>query len=228
MYVPAAFGETRVGPLIRFIDDQGLASLVHADEDGIDITHVPVLRAARGGDASEASLIGLRLEAHVARANPLVRRLVAKPDLTVAWLGANSYVSAEWYGEKPAVPTWNYMAVHLHCRAVIFEDRDRLQDLLKRTADWHEPRVGGRWTLDHDAADYADQLLPGIVGIDLVVESHEAIFKLHQNHPAKNANLVADALARQPRTDCHTVSTMMREKIKERSQAGPLPAGSSD
>ena len=68
-------------------------------------------RATSGGDG------GVRVRAHVARANPLWRAAPCPALLIVSPLDA--YVSPSWYatkqgGDPRVVPTWNYELVHLY------------------------------------------------------------------------------------------------------------------
>lgn len=224
MYVPKSFAEERTDRLVRFLDAQGLASLIHSDETGIDVTHVPVFRDDPVSPEAVASLQGLVLVSHVARANPLWQRLQTSPNLSVTWLGDQSYISANWYGDHRSVPTWNYSALHLHCSARAFDDPWRLRSVLERTARIYEPRVGGRWTLPESDQSYVEGLMSGIVGIELTVLSHEAIFKLHQNHPPKNVSSVVAGLRRQEDAAGHAVADAMLTKLSERDSVRN-PAG---
>ncbi|MBA3449504.1 MAG: FMN-binding negative transcriptional regulator [Pseudaminobacter sp.] len=217
MYVPQHFSEERTDPLISFLDGQGLASLIHSDGKTIDVTHVPVFRREPVPAAEISSLEGLVLITHVARANPLWRRLQDSPHVTVTWLGDQSYISADWYDEHRSVPTWNYSALHLHCFARTFDDPPRLRSVLERTAEIFEPVVGGAWTLAGGDPSYIAGLQRGIVGIELTVLSQEAIFKLHQNHPPENVLGVVAGLRRQKNTACHAVADSMLERLSERS-----------
>lgn len=219
MYVPQHFAEARAERLIGFLDGQGLASLIHCDGDTIDITHVPVLRKDPVSAAEISSLEGLVLVTHVARANPLWRRLAVTPRLAVTWLGDQSYISADWYGDPRSVPTWNYSALHLHCSASTFDDPWRLRSVLERTTRIFEPLVGGAWTLSDSDPSYIAGLQRGIVGIELTVLSHEAIFKLHQNHPPRNVLGVVAGLRRQESNASQAVADSMLEHLSERHYA---------
>ncbi len=50
---------------------------------------------------------------HVARNNPLAKLADGKSHWLMAVLGADAYVSADWYVSPDQVPTWLYQAVHL-------------------------------------------------------------------------------------------------------------------
>lgn len=229
MYVPKQFAEERPARLIRFLDGQGLASLIHAEGTTVDVAHVPVFRSDPISADEIASLEGLILLTLVAEANPLWRRLQVSPLITVMWLGEQSYISADWYGEKRAVPTWNYSALHLHCSARSFDDPLRLRSVLERTAEICEPRVGGGWRLSDSDQSYLAALQKGIVGIELTVRSHDAIFKLHQNHPPKNVLGVVAGLRQQESTVSHAVADTMLERLSERFYAREAgPSGGSE
>lgn len=216
MYVPKHFSEDRADRLVRFLDGQGLASLIHCDGAAIDVTHVPVFRDDPVPAAEITSLEELVLVTHIARANPLWQRLETEPQVTVIWLGEQSYISGSWYDEGHAVPTWNYSALHLHCSARSFDDPRRLRSVLERTAEIFEPRVAGTWTLSGSDESYVASLQDGIVGIELTVLSHEAVFKLHQNHPPKNVLGVVNGLRRKGDGACRAIADSMLERLSER------------
>ncbi|MBY0232275.1 MAG: FMN-binding negative transcriptional regulator [Gemmataceae bacterium] len=79
--------------------------------DGLPFgTHLPFVR---DGDA----LVG-----HLARANPQAMGLDGAEALAV-FSGPHAYVSPAWYGDGPAVPTWNYEAVHAYGAAGCWKAR---------------------------------------------------------------------------------------------------------
>ncbi|MEM9424492.1 MAG: FMN-binding negative transcriptional regulator, partial [Spirochaetota bacterium] len=93
-------------------------------------THIPLIYEAQ--DNGKGVLYG-----HLARANSQWRGLENQRVLVV-FSGPHSYISPYWYAGKPAVPTWNYAAVHCYGRAKLLVDpADVLDELLRK----YEPRL---------------------------------------------------------------------------------------
>lgn len=181
MHIPDSFREHRPDPLARLIDSCGLGTVVHGDSEGVEASHVPIFRDDMSPPEAIERLEGSRLVTHIARSNPLTDRIGRLPRASVTFLGVDSYVSGNWNGVAPTVPTWNFMAVHLHGSARLFADRDRLLGVLDRTAEIHEPAVGGSWRRGAVEHDLVEELLPRIVGLEITIEAVEGMFKLHQH-----------------------------------------------
>ena len=75
-----------------------------------------------------------RLIGHVARANPHWKS--APCAALVVMAGAEAYVSPNWYPSKAAhgraVPTWNYVTLHVRGTLTTFEDAARLEAVVAR------------------------------------------------------------------------------------------------
>ena len=96
---------------------------------------------------------------------------------------ADAYVSPRWYPSKAVdgkvVPTWNYELVHLHGTIEIHDDvawkRQVVEDLTvhnERRASAAGP--GEAWSVDDAPAEFVDQQLKAIVGVELHVTRVEA------------------------------------------------------
>jgi transcriptional regulator len=55
-----------------------------------------------------------RLVAHMARANPQWHDFEAGAEVLAILTGPDACISPAWYVAEPAVPTWNYTAVHVY------------------------------------------------------------------------------------------------------------------
>ncbi len=104
MYIPAAFAVKDEAILFDFIDRHSFATLVSTIDDVPFATHLPVLL-----DRARNRLLG-----HVAYANPHWRCFDGVREVLIIFQGPHAYVSPSWYVETPAVPTWNYAAVHVY------------------------------------------------------------------------------------------------------------------
>lgn len=159
-------------------------------------------------------LDGDRLIGHVARANDLWR--AAPCDALVVMAGPEGYVSPTWYPSKVdhgrAVPTWNYVSLHVRGSLTIFEDRARLEENVSRLSARHEAREAEPWALSDAPRDYVDRLLGAIVGIELAITSVEGKRKLSQDKPEADRSGVIDALSLSSDARDVAVATAMRDE----------------
>lgn len=143
-------------------------------------------------------LDGYTLVGHVARANPLWQACPCPALVVMA--GAEAYVSPNWYPSKAAhgraVPTWNYVTLHIRGRLETFDDPAALEAAVARLSDRHEATQSRPWTIAEAPRDYIDRLLAGIVGVRLRIDSVEGKRKLSQDKPqADHAGVIAGLAA---------------------------------
>jgi len=191
MYLPAAFRQDDLSELHRLIADSRLATLVSHGADGLQASHLPLLLVPEEGEFGT-------LYGHVARANPHGRVLAEGGSALAVFSGPDAYVSPSWYPAKAehgkVVPTWNYIAVHAQGRAEVFDEPERLLDLLGRLSDRHEAGRAQPWALGDAPRDYIDAMLRAIVGFALPIERLEGKWKLGQNRSAADQQGVLDGL----------------------------------
>lgn len=180
MYVPRSFtlADDRVAATI---DAAPFATLVTADADGLPhASHIPMLR---DGDA----LVG-----HVARANPHAALLAEGRVTTAIFHGPHGYVSPTWYASGPAVPTWNYIAVHATGRPVVITDATATLDALSQR---FETGINP-WRMADQTDAFITGLVRGILAFRLVPQRIDAKAKLSQNRPAADrAGVIAGLTA---------------------------------
>jgi transcriptional regulator len=173
--MPAHFDEKRPDVLHALVRDHPLATWVVQGTDGLNVNHVPFLFDATRG--AHGTLIG-----HVARANPVWQRL--GPSVAV-FHGPQAYISPNWYPSKRAhgkvVPTWNYAVVHAHGTPRAIDSRDELLAIVTRLTQTHEAGSAVPWAVSDAPADFIDQMLKAIVGIEVPIERIEGKWKVSQN-----------------------------------------------
>ena len=151
-----------------------VAQLVTATESGPLATLMPWVV-----DLDRDVLVG-----HVARANPQWSTPWHGTALVLA-TGPNGYVSPSWYASKAehgrVVPTWDYVSLQVHGELVVHDDAGWVADVVRRLTDRHEQRRTEPWRVDDAPADYLEQQLRGIVGIEVRVERIEVSVKMSQN-----------------------------------------------
>lgn len=205
MYVPGHFDENdpkRVRGLMRRYP---FALLVSAVGGQPFATHLPlVLDAERGAHG--------HLRGHVARANPHWRALEKDGACMAAFQGPNAYVSPNWYDVHPAVPTWNYAAVHAYGHARLMGDGE-LRKLLDDLSAIHEAGQPVPWTTGKLTEEWFAKQRKAIVGLEIEIRRLEGKFKLSQNRASGDRQNVIDALAK-GNEGAREISALMREREK--------------
>jgi len=204
VYLPAAFTESRPEVLVEHIERYDFGLLVSRSDDGIVASHVPFV-VDRDGD-------NLHLHAHLARPNPQVRQLARGAEVLAIFHGPHAYISPNWYGSGPSVPTWNYIDVHAYGIVRLVEDGDWLRRLLRRLSERHEARSPVPWRMDELPESYVKGMLRGIIGLDIAVTRLEGKYKLSQNRPASDRPRVIAALEDRGDADSQAVARLMRER----------------
>ncbi|MFI7633078.1 FMN-binding negative transcriptional regulator [Nonomuraea sp. NPDC049400] len=163
----AAEDPARAAALIR----ENPFALVVSAVDGVPVaTHVPVI-------PDDDTLVG-----HMARANPHWRSFESAPDVLVVFSGPHGYVSPTVYATDPAVPTWNYAAVHVTGRVELLDDA---LDVVERTVAALESLRSPAWEPTPASRERFAALLPGVVAFRVHVHTEKSMFKLSQDIDAE-------------------------------------------
>jgi transcriptional regulator len=191
MYIAPHSREERREVLLRAIHDIHFGVLVVSSIGALEASHLPMLVR----EEAEGEIV---LEGHVSRANPLWKLCDQTPALAI-FQGPQAYIHPGWYPTKKldgrAVPTWNYIAVHVHGALSAVEDGSwlarHLQELTARNED-HRPEP---WSISDAPADFIGSLMKGIVGLRLKVRRIEGNWKMAQKQPLENRIGAAQGLA---------------------------------
>lgn len=159
----------------RLIRENGWAVLATAAEAGLGATHLPCLLDPDAGASDGLVILG-----HTARADPQSRELAAGREVLLIFQGPHGYISPSWYPPVPAVPTWNYTAVHVHGVPEILSGEVGFQ-VLMRTVEHFEASRDEPWTPDEESLAYARRIAPGTVAFRLRATRVDAKAKLSQN-----------------------------------------------
>lgn len=179
MYLPPQYAETRTEELHRIIRCHALGMLVTPTVAGLEANHLPFLLDAGAGEAGV-------LLAHVARANPVWQDVADGAPVLAVFRGAEGYVSPNWYPGKQEthrrVPTWNYEVVHAHGQLHVRDDPAFVRGVVARLTREHEAALPEPWKMGDAPADYLDEMLTHIVGIEVRIRRLEGKRKLNQHH----------------------------------------------
>ena len=182
MYIPTAFRVVDRETLYDFIEQHGFATLVTASQGGPVASHVPLWL-----DRERQVVAG-----HLARANPQCDLLTGVESLAI-FQGPHAYISPTWYATTPAVPTWNYTAVHVTGIATRLSD-ERTAEVVDRLVGKYESGRANPWP-NELPPEFRQRMLAGIVGFELPLDRIEGKFKLGQNRSAADQKGVVQGLA---------------------------------
>ncbi|HKX02255.1 MAG TPA: FMN-binding negative transcriptional regulator [Methylomirabilota bacterium] len=203
MYIPRHFEVTDTAWCHALMRAQSFAVMITADDAGVPFaTHLPILV-----DETRGPLGTLR--GHVARANPHWRHLAAGRPTLVVFSGAHAYVSPAWYATHPAVPTWNYVAVHATGTAALVEDAERVRTLLADLVHVYEGPGPDAWSFEALPADYVAGMQRGIVAFEMPIDRLEGKAKLSQNRDAVDQGRTREALASSDDPVARAVAALM-------------------
>jgi len=206
MYIPQHFQEDRPKVLAKAIQSIRFGALVTASADSLQISHVPLL--LKISDDGEWDL-----ESHVSRAINHWKLAQSMAHSVAIFQGPQSYISPTWYPTKretgKVVPTWNYIAIHLHGPIEAIEDETWLLNHVNELTDIHESTSKSPWSVSDAPPEYIAGLARAIVGIRLHVEKIEGSWKMNQNKPEADRWGVIHGL--ETISESSNVATVMRD-----------------
>lgn len=196
MYVPDHLRMADAAEAQAFIDAHSFGVLLTPDLEG---THLPLVLHREEG------VLGT-LYGHVARANPHWRSL-DHAEALVVFAGPHAYISPRWYAQGPAVPTWNYAAVHARGRVRLL-DAGGTRRAVRELVAVHEPSL-----FDDEAlmpADFEARLLQAVVGFRLEIDSLDGKHKLGQHRRPADQRGVHRALGPASEDGARALAAYMR------------------
>ncbi len=179
---------------------------------GLVANQIPFL-LDRGRGAS-GTLLG-----HVARANDVWRAIGQGAPCVVLFSGAQAYITPNWYPGRAehgrVVPTWDYVAVHVHGVARAIDDRAWLRDLLERLAAVHETGQPCPWAPGQAPTDYIEHELGAVVGIEIPIDRIEAKLKASQDEAMPDRLGTVRGLRAAPGDDSRAMADLVARAIAD-------------
>ncbi|MGH8372223.1 MAG: FMN-binding negative transcriptional regulator [Gammaproteobacteria bacterium] len=174
MYIPSVFATDDMIAVRDVIRRHPLGLLITLHAGELHTTHLPFHLDPAVGDYG-------RLEAHLARVNPHCEALRSGAASMVVFRGSDAYVSPRWYTDPARnVPTWNYVAIHVHGNPRAIDDPERIFEIIGVLTDEHERYIENPWRID-EARPYAERLVAQIMAFEIDIVRLETKFKLSQN-----------------------------------------------
>ena len=155
------------------------------------------------------------LRGHVARANPVWRDFSRDVEVLAIFQGPQAYISPAWYETKretgKVVPTYNYIVVHAYGPLRIVEDRVWLRALVERLTNRHEASKPEPWKVTDAPAEYIEQMLGAIIGVEIPLTRLVGKWKVSQNRPAVDRDGVVSALGAMEDQDARAMSDLVKK-----------------
>lgn len=191
---------TDVGEIRRLIEQHPWVTLVSAGADGLVASHYAVLL---DDDRDDLTIVG-----HVGKPDDAILGLGDR-ELLVVVQGPHGYITPRWYGDGPAVPTWNFVSAHLSGIPEILTPEENLR-VLDRLVERFEGKDGrGLYRAPNDAA-FVDRLAAGTVGFRLTPTRVVGKRKLSQNRPAEVVDTIIEGLGNGPYANPALAAEMQR------------------
>ena len=191
--------------LLEFMRANSFVVLVTGTGGALHASHLPVQVILDGEK--------LRLDMHMARANPQWKEFFDDDEVMVVFAGPHAYVSPRWYDEQERVPTWNYAAVHAYGLAKVIDDRKLKHESQRRLVAALDPQ----WLPRFDAlrGEYVDKMLDGIVNFEIAVTRIETRWKLSQNRSRREQELIAAELEKSRDSAERSLAKLTRKHLIE-------------
>ncbi|RBP52749.1 FMN-binding negative transcriptional regulator [Arenicella xantha] len=206
MHIPKVFQQQNQEQLLNVVKQYPFASLIVTSASGLEVNHIPLIyREVSGAPV---------LQGHIAKVNPVWQSLSDGSEALAVFSGPNCYVSPSYYPTKRengrAVPTWNYVAVHVSGLIRFIHDAQWNESMLRELTLEHEAGRAEPWSLDDAPRAYIDKLLPAIVGVELSSLSFSGKWKLSQNQPPRNQLGVVSGLEQEPSDAAQKIAQLVR------------------
>jgi len=205
MYIPEAFRVEALGELHAFMREHSFATLITGGDEPF-ITHLPLLLDPSEGEYG--TLIG-----HFARPNRHWQMEHDRLSSVAIFHGPHAYISPSWYRSgSPAVPTWNYAAVHAAGKLSLLTEPAEAAEVLRRTVETYESSQPTPWQ-NQLPAEMNEKLVASIVAFRMPIERIEGKFKLGQNRAAVDQIGAIEALESAGDADSVALAKFARKQL---------------
>ncbi|PKF63281.1 transcriptional regulator [Psychromonas sp. psych-6C06] len=207
MHIPNIFKQQDQKELQGIIAKYPFATLIIQTESGMEVDHLPFFLDSTNGKSV--------LQGHIAKANPWWKNVTETQTVMLVFHGPNCYISPNHYPTKKengrAVPTWNYIAVHVSGTLTLrFDDHFKL-NMLDNLTQQHEQEQQQPWSIKDAPEQYIQCMLPAIVGLEISITEITGKWKVSQNQPEINKNGVIGGLMKQQTENAVQIATLVKQ-----------------
>lgn len=201
MYIPKHFKIEDKETIYEIIEQYGFATLFSNHNGEPYATHLPLIL-----DRENEFLYG-----HFARPNEQWKD-IENQNVLVTFQGPHCYISPSWYETNQAVPTWNYVTVHVYGQLEIITDAQEIVATLSKMVEKYE-NPNSSYHLNELEPSLFAGLNKGIVAFKINITKIEGKAKLSQNHSVERQKLVIKQLEVSPFQDEKQIAQLMKENV---------------
>ncbi|WP_282936239.1 FMN-binding negative transcriptional regulator [Paenibacillus sp. RC67] len=202
MYIPSHFKITDLVVSHKIMRENSFATLFSQLEGVPYATHLPLIL-----DTNYQYLYG-----HFARPNPQWKDIRNQLVLAI-FHGPHCYISPSWYETNKAVPTWNYVTVHVYGEIEFIEDEQEIMASLNDMVLKYEASDSSYRLQDVDP-EFLNGMNKGVQAFKIKINSIEGKAKLSQNHSAQRQGLVIEQLEKINKSDEQKIASLMKQNLK--------------
>lgn len=203
MYIPSHFKVTDETMAYDIMKEYSFATLFSQHNGMPFATHLPLIL-----NKENTYLYG-----HFARPNPQWKDIENQTVLAI-FHGPHCYISPSWYETNNAVPTWNYVTVHVYGEVELIEDESELIGSLHEMVLKYEAPDSSYRLQDVDA-EFLAGMNKGVQGFKIKINKIEGKAKLSQNHSLQRQELVINRLEQISNTNEQQVSSLMKANLNK-------------
>jgi len=204
MYIPEHFTMKEATAAYNVIQENSFATLFSIHNGMPFATHLPLML-----NKEKTYLYG-----HFARPNPQWKDIQNQTVLTV-FHGPHCYISPSWYETNQAVPTWNYVTVHVYGEVELVEDEHELMTSLNDLVLKYEAPDSPYRLQDVDA-EFLAGMSKGVQGFKIKIYRIEGKAKVSQNHSLHRQERVIKQLEQIPFPNEQQIASLMKANLKNK------------
>ncbi|MDN3586522.1 FMN-binding negative transcriptional regulator [Pedobacter aquatilis] len=190
--------------VLEFMHKNTFVTLIGFDGAFPVATQVPVKTAVEG---ASVKLIG-----HIMTKTDHCKAFAENPNVLVIFTGAHAYVSASVYEEPSAASTWNYKSVQAKGKIKLLNTEETYHVIKDLTDKYENPERSPAAFNKMDEA-YIQKHLKAITGFEISVTQLDHVFKMSQNHSAKNKASIVEYLEKSEDVLANEVARDMKNKL---------------
>lgn len=203
MYIPNYSEIRERKEIFDIIRRNSFGLLVTHSAESMKAVHIPMIL----DDESEVPQF---LAGHVSAMNDIFRN--CSTEVLAVFSGPHCYVSPSWYESMRAVPTWNYVSVHVYGDLEIIEDHVHKAETAKRLVRYYESE-DSQYSVDELPSEYFNGLVKGTIAFRLRIREIRGKKKLSQNHSAERQKRIISRLLDSTDESAREVARLMQENL---------------
>lgn len=201
MFIPECFTIDDEEAIYDFIEEYSFATLFSQHNGEPYATHLPLLL-----DRDQFALYG-----HMARANKQWEE-VGNQQVLAVFHGPHCYISPIYYETTKAVPTWDYVSIHVYGKMEIVSEKNVILHTLNSLVNKYEKADSSYHYLDLDSS-MVEGMIRELVAFKIKITKIEAQAKLSQNHPVERQEMIVKHLENNPNQNDKQIAALIKRNL---------------